>query len=40
MTTLTNLISRLSNAAMNDTDVLATAVLTGLMTVLALIVLV
>lgn len=40
MTTWNSLISRLNNAAMNDTDTLATAVLTGLMAVLALIVLV
>lgn len=40
MNALNTLVSRLSSAAMNDMDTLATAVLTGLMAVLALIVLV
>lgn len=40
MSSLHSLLSRWSKTAMDDTDTLATAVLTGLMAVLALIVLV
>lgn len=40
MTTLNTLINRLTHAALNDTDTLVTAVLTGLMAALAFLVLV
>ncbi|MFO1419027.1 MAG: hypothetical protein U1E83_10200 [Methylotetracoccus sp.] len=40
MTTITSLVDRLRHAAVHDTDTMATAVLTGFMALLALIVLI